>query len=1019
MDKHEFQNPNYLHRNREAQRVYYIPYHSREAALRGEKGLSDYYAPLDGSFKFKYFASYYDVPDDIFDRGADISCWEEIPVPSNWQTLGRGYGVPHYTNVNYPHPVDAPFVPDENPCGVYALDLKLRESFHGRDCHIVFEGVNSCFYLYVNGRAIGYSQGSHLQSEFDITPYLDFGGANRVTVAVLKYCDGSYLEDQDFYRLSGIFREVYLLSRAEGRVTDFFVKTELCGEYKDAEIAIEIERGASEARCELYGPDGKFIGKSDARDGRVSFHIEDAKKWTAETPALYTAILSAAGEYIPVKIGVRKIETGKNAELLINGVAVKLKGVNRHDTHPTLGHVTPPGEMERDLFQMKRVNINTIRTSHYPNAPAFYDLCDKYGFYVIDEADLETHGFAAETSDSEFDACRPDWPSESPDWTNAYLDRAERLVRRDKNHPCVIFWSLGNESFYGRNHAAMSDWIRSYDGTRPIHYEGACMAGDPASVDIVSRMYTDLESLECFARSDDPRPFFLCEYAHAMGNGPGGLRDYWELIYKYPRLIGGCVWEWADHSALLTDENGARYYGYGGDCGERPHDGNFCADGLVFPERSFSTGALAVKDAYKYFDAAHNAGDVVTVNNLHDFTDLNAYTLRWSLNLDGEVIGSGRVTVDCPPGESRDVRLGFNMPERASLGAYLTVALIQEFDTPWEVAGFETGFVQFALPAVIEKTKRTAKNPGPLDVSETKNEIRFAGRGNGFEYIFDKNIGNFTSLKHNGTETLISPARLTVWRAATDNERNVVKSWSVTYNERRAENYDCVFNKVYSSELKMISGGTAEVVTSGSLAGVSRKPFMRFTQTVSVDADGEIKFMLSATLRNNKPFLPRLGYEFTMPAGNEFIEYFGLGPRENYADSNGHAAVGRYKQTVTEQYVPYVKPQEHGNRTRVKAAACRTARGVGLAFKTDGAFEFAASHFTADDLFAAKHAHELKPRDETVLRIDYKSSGLGSNSCGPRLPEKYRLNDEAVEFGFTMKAYDEGDVSMMGWAKEE
>ena len=589
----DWQNPELLHRNREKERSYFIPFHSKEAAqhLHDNKGASSYYKLLNGDWAFRYFDRYIDVSEELFAQDNDLTDWDTIPVPVNWQMVG--YDIPHYSNVNYPHPVDPPFVPDENPVGVYARDFLLTESWAGRETFVVFEGVNSCFYLYVNGACVGYSQGSHMQSEFNIARFCR-PGKNRLTVKVLKWCDGSYLEDQDFYRLSGIFRDVYLLSRSAGRIRDICIKAELDDDYNNAVLSITLDKegsGTSKVQFVLYAPDGNTVIEKEIDFGQTFLDISSPLKWNAETPWLYKAVFGFEGEWIPVDCGFIKIQTAQNCALLINGTSVKLKGVNRHDTDPVMGHYTPLHHIKRDLELMKQHNINTIRTSHYPNTPEFYRLCSRYGFYIIDEADQEMHGFCHSHPGAKghYSHFNPALPSDNPQWKNALLDRAKRMVERDKNHPCIIMWSLGNESSFGVNIIAMADWIHERDSSRLVHFEQAsCAARDlkttpacDASIDVDSCMYPNLERLEAEGKNKqkDTRPFFVCEYAHAMGNGPGGLSDYWAVFNAYPRLIGGCIWEWADHAVILTDDNGEKYWGYGGDMGEYPHDENFCNDG--------------------------------------------------------------------------------------------------------------------------------------------------------------------------------------------------------------------------------------------------------------------------------------------------------------------------------------------------------------------------------------------------------------------------------------------------------
>ena len=535
----EWKNPQILHKNREKERAYYIPFHSEAAALHflDNKGASSYYKLLNGDWAFRYFDRHIDVPDELFDKDCDLDGWDKIPVPLNWQMAD--YDIPQYTNVDYPYPVDPPYVPDENPAGVYAFDFYICDDWARRDTFAVFEGVNSCFYLYVNGACAGYSQGSHMQSEFNIAQYCR-QGINRIAVKVLKWCDGSYLEDQDFYRLSGIFRDVYLLSRSRNRIRDIFVKTDLDAEYSDAVIALDVEKdgsGENGALFKLYAPDRTLVIEKELAFGETRLSVSSPLKWNAETPWLYKGIFHFEGEWIPVDIGFRKIETAKNCALLINGSPVKLKGVNRHDTDPVLGHYTPLDHIKRDLTLMKQHNINTIRTSHYPNTPEFYRLCSRYGFYVIDEADQEMHGFCTYIQSEgwryrNFDSSLP---SEMPEWKEAFLDRARRMVERDKNHPCIIMWSLGNETAFGSNLVAMADWIHGRDNTRLVHYERASAAVreykdknySDACVDVEGVMYPGLELLEQAGKNKkkDKRPFFICEYAHAMGNGPGGLKE--------------------------------------------------------------------------------------------------------------------------------------------------------------------------------------------------------------------------------------------------------------------------------------------------------------------------------------------------------------------------------------------------------------------------------------------------------------------------------------------------------------
>ena len=990
MNKNEWQNPEFLQRGREASRSYYIPYQSFETAALSQRGLSKYYFSMNGSYCFKYYPSVEQLDPNDTSAESDISSWDKLPVPSSWQY--EGYGKRHYTNVNYPIAVDPPYVPDENPAGVYSRDFELPDSFSGKDVHIVFEGVNSCFYLYINGTEVGYSQVSHMQSEFKLAGKLLNKGVNRLTVVVLKYCDGTYLEDQDFFRNSGIFRDVYLLAREKKSVRDVYITTGLDKNYKNGNITIKAENAESALLCDAQmNP----VAESKFSGGKVVFDIKNAQKWTAETPYLYNIIVQSAGEFIPFKVGIRTIEVSEKAELLINGVPVKLKGVNRHDSNVHLGHVTPISAIKRDLYDMKKLNINTVRTSHYPNTPEFYNLCDEIGMYIICEADLEMHGMTTcDTSGTDYKPFAPNWMTDMPEWKAAFIERAERMVKRDKNHACIIFWSLGNESGYGANHEAMSAWIKDYDPSRLVHYEGASWVHNPAAVEVCSNMYPSVEFVETEGKNtSEKRPYFLCEYSHAMGNGPGDLADYWEVFYKYPRLIGGCVWEWCDHAFIMKDEKGAEYYGYGGDSGEFQHDANFCSDGLVFPDREYSTGAYELKHIYQNaaFKLKRNA---VSITNRFSFTNLNKYSLVWQLVVDTAVAQSGRMTIDLEPGETTEIKLPFKLPKECVFGAYVNLSLVQDFETPYAECGYEIAASQLELPVAAVPKQLPCACESELSVTESGNEVIISG--DNFKYIFSKYTGFFTSLAVNGTETCKS-MKLSVWRAPTDNERNIVAKW---VDDERINN---TAGKVYSVEI--IKADTVMFKVSGNLSSTGRIPYLKYSAVYTVDKTGDISVSLSGNVREDCVFLQRLGYEFETPAGYEFAEYYGMGPRENYIDSRAHAKMGRYLSTVSDFYVPYVYPQEHGNRTDVKYAAVSNLRGAGLMFAADGdgKFEFNASHYSADDLYKAKHTCDLEKRGETIIRIDYKNSGVGSNSCGPELLEKYRLNEKEISFSFRFK----------------
>ena len=780
--------------NRAKAHSYFIPHSCTDTAITHIPSNSDRYMLLNGEWNFKYFERHLDVTDEIFEKDALFP--DKLPVPSCWQM--HGYDRPHYTNVTYPYPVDPPYLPDDNPAGVYAYDFEIPENWKEKNIFITFEGVSSCILLYINGQEVGYSKGSHMPHEFDITPYIT-SGQNRLTAFVAKWCDGSYLEDQDCYRFSGIFRDVYLLAREKNHVCDYFVHTDLDSDYKNAIVKVDIETtGGNKTTNTLLAPDGTVIGTST---GNCMFNINNAIKWTSETPELYTLIIEYNGEVIAEEIGIRTIETSKTGQILINGIPVKLKGVNRHDSDPELAYCTPIESIVHDLNVMKQLNINTIRTAHYPNTPEFYKLCDRYGFYVVDEADLEAHGFSCRNHELGYVAFDPVWPCENPIWTDAHIDRMERMVERDKNRPCVIMWSLGNESSYGQNHVKMSAWTKARDNSRLVHFEGAWLDGDPEEVvDVISRMYPHIDMaskvlsadvrpcMEWFLDQDKPRPFFMCEYAHSMGNGPGDMKDYWEVIEKHDCYVGGCIWEWADHT--VKTEKG---YTYGGDFGETPHDGNFCVDGLVMPDRSLTAGSKNAKEVYAYVDASYE-NDTLLVKNKFHFIDLSIYEAVVSYVCDEKETPVGTYELNAKPGETQAIALSINIPELCKFGVYLNVSFRLKDATVWADAGYEVAFRQFELKE--GSGVQTSDDGKALNICETKEHVIISGVE--FTYKFNKYYGVFDSINISGKELLTRKAEFTVWRAPMDNDRKVKNLWG-THDLNFQDNaaMDLTTNKCY------------------------------------------------------------------------------------------------------------------------------------------------------------------------------------------------------------------------------
>ena len=928
--------------NREKQRAYYISYDTLEKALEGDRRKSAYYKSLNGKWRFAYFKRDIDSPERI-------EAWDLVTVPSCWQNTG--YEKPWYTNQNYPFAVDAPYVPDDNPCGVYERAFNIDEAWSKRKTYIVFEGVSSCMFLYVNGKYAGYTQGSHMQGEFDITPYVK-QGENTLRVKVLKWCAGSYLEDQDFFRCNGIFRDVYLLSREENHIKDVYIRANT----KTIEVSAE--------NYEIY--DG--FKKVERLDNPIL--------WNAENPHLYTVVVKGETEYIPFNIGMREVGVSDKGELLINGIPVVLKGVDHHDTYPNQGWVMTDEQLYEDLKLMKELNMNTVRTSHYPPTPEFLNLCDKMGFYVVEEADLETHGYVLRNGEgSGYDSKNPVWPCSNPSFREMFVERMERMVERDKNHPCVIMWSTGNESGYGKNHEAMIEWVKTRDNSRLIHCEDASRAGDNSKVDVVSRMYYPVDDVEEYGKnSESKKPLFLCEYSHSMGNGPGDVFDYMQLFRKYPNLCGGCIWEWADHTYFCDGE-----YKYGGDAGEITHDGNFCCDGLVLADRSLKAGSYEVKYVYQPFDARLSGGSV-EITNLYDFTNLKESCVTLSLQYDEKILCEKNYSLDIEPHCSKAVKIPFDIPEKCKWGVYINIYLKNK-------DGAQIGMKQLDMGIKAEKIKVPAEKADFFEDNE-----RIFVKTKDCEYVFNRHYGTIESIVKDGREILKSPVRLSVWRAPTDNDRRVEEKWGHV-NNYAGENMDRTSVKVYSCTLK-----NGKITVEGSLSGISRAPLLRFVCEYTFYKNGSAGVVLKASVKPElKVFLPRLGFEFEIDNENETFTYFGMGERENYTDMCHHTINGLYTSNAQNEYVPYVMPQEHGNHTNTRMLSLKS----GITFASDTPFEFNVSQYTAPELTRAAHTGELKKSGCTNVRIDYKVTGIGSASCGPQdFILKHCLTEKDIEFEF-------------------
>lgn len=934
-----YEKPERTSENRLPQRAYYIP-----------QGCSEYH-PLNGQWRFAFFADEVLAPQRI-------EKWDTIVVPSCWQL--QGYEFPNYTNINYPYPCDPPYVPEVNPCGVYERDFWLGRLW-GR-VYFILEGVSSCAQVYINGSVVGFTQGSHLQAEFDITAYVHTG-ENTIRVKVLKWCCGSYLEDQDFFRFNGIFRDCYLLQRPKCHIRNVNVSS------KNNTILVKTD---SPCTIRLLDAENICLGKR-TECTTATFSIHDPILWNAENPYLYTVRLECNGEIITQRIGIRTVEVSDTYELLVNGVPVKLHGVNHHDTDPIKGWYQTEADLRRDLVLMKKLNINCIRTAHYPPSPVFLELCDEMGFYVILETDIETHGFLRRYANVpyRYDSEHADWPCRNPEWRHEFLERMQRAVGRDQNHCCIIIWSTGNESGYGPNQEIMLQWLKTLNDGRLRHCEDACRQGRYEQVDLISNMYYDIDALEKLAKDPELRkPIMLCEYSHAMGNGPGDVVDYNTLFDRYPNLIGGCVWEWADHTVV---SDGIQRYG-GDFPDELTHDGNFCCDGMVFSDRSLKSGSYEVKAAYQPMTTQYSDG-ILTIRNRFDFTNFSLYEFLYQLEADGITVEKACVQMSLPPHEQIDIPVP--VPDIAChYGFYLTCMLRRDNEI---LARTQHLLRHSAIPSESEF--------GDAEMAETTHEVRFIGRN--FTYVFSKRFGTFTSIKIAGKEQLDAPVKLTVWRATTDNDRNIRPLWG-SENVWEGENLDKSFVKVYDC-----CTAAGYIYLNASLAGVSRKPFLYYTMKISVDSAGRISTHLNGSVRENVVWLPRLGFEFTLPTRNMPFRYYGCGPLESYCDMRHGSTVGMYESNAQREYVPYVRPQEHGNHINAKLLEIGNLR-----FESADSFEFCVSQFSTETLDHAEHTNELMFDGKTHLRLDYKVSGIGSASCGPALAEKYRLAEKNILFRF-------------------
>jgi len=1026
-----WENPQIVGINKLSGHVPVISFDTVSTALQVKKTESHYYQCLNGKWQFAYGED----ADKMVQKAGDgvISDWDEIRVPGNWTM--QGYDKPHYVNVQMPFYEQPPNVPVVNPTGIYQRTFTTPESWDGREVFICFDGVETAFYLWINGKSVGYSQGTRLAAEFDITEYVQ-AGENVVTAAVIRWSDGSFLEDQDHWRMAGIYRNVFLYAKPKVNIFDYFVHAELDETYQVATIKIDVQAVKYDTKlsldgylveAQLYDADshpvfeevmcGELKDSLEARNifpdeqeffVKLEKKLQSPKLWSAEIPYLYTSVITLKNkegeiiETLSCKTGIRSSEV-KDGQYLLNGQPILFKGANRHEHEDSNGKYTTEESMLADILLLKQFNFNAVRNSHYPNCPRWYELCDEYGIYLIDEANIETHAYHQLSYD--------------PQWTNAYVERGVRMVAAQKNHASVVIWSVGNESGYGPNHDAMTGIMTRLDPTRPIHSEqatnersGEGWFGAHRATPIVSPMYPTVKAIIDYA--EDPgadRPFIMCEYAHAMGNSVGNLKEYWDAIRAHPRLQGGFIWDWVDQGLIKTTEDGREYWAYGGDFGDEPNDFDFCINGLIFPDR---TPHAAMYECKRVFQSIRcklmdSDGGQVSLFNENFFVSIQKIKIHWEVLLDGVVSQSGDLNLpEIMPQQYAMVTIPLDKTQiPAGVEAHLTLHFLLTEDTAWAKAGFETGFYQCVL-----NTSETNATKADMQVDTQslkpvvieKDEIQISVISSGLTVTFDRNQGNLIGLRAANANLLADAAQPWMWRALTDNDgikrnlsgwnpRGLGGSWLKAGYDRLE--WTCESFEVIQSVKEQVTVKVMQCAKKGALR-------WKWEYTVCC---GKLMVWNQVTIAEGMPTLPRLGMRFVLPKKYENLQWFGRGPHESYWDRKSGALVGIYSSTVTDEYEPYIMPQEFGNKTDVRWVNFTDENGKGLRFRGLPLMEVGAKHFTDDDLFQARHTVDLTPREEVYVNIDWHQMGLGGASCGPITLEQYQIGAGEYGFGFVIE----------------
>ena len=1006
-----YENLSVLHENTMPARAYYIPASKRMDNLVEHREESDRMQLLNGTWKFQYFNSIYDIQDSFFEKDYDTEHFDVIQVPSVWQMAG--YDVHQYTNIRYPFPFDPPYVPQDIPCGTYVHTFDCSRDEKASRAFLNFEGVDSCFYVWINGSYVGYSQVSHMTSEFDITDVLQ-DGTNTVAVLVMKWCDGSYLEDQDKFRMSGIFRDVYILKRPEQAISDYHIKTKIEDMIAKVELDMKFYFPVN-VKISIEDRNGAVVAVgSIAEEGAAVLEIASPELWNTENPYLYKLILETENEVIVDHIALRKIEI-KDQVIYLNGQKIKFRGVNRHDSDPVTGFTISREQIITDLTLMKQHNFNAIRSSHYPNVPFFYEMCDKYGFMVIDEADIEAHGpfMLYRKEDTDYNRFKR-WNekiADDPVWEEAIVDRVKLMVERDKNRFCIVMWSMGNESAYGCNFEKALEWTKKFDPDRITQYESARYRNydktyDYSNLDMYSRMYPALSEIQEYLDKDGSKPFLLVEYCHSMGNGPGDFEDYFQMIQNNDKMCGGFVWEWCDHAiAHGTAENGKAIYAYGGDHGEEIHDGNFCMDGLVYPDRTVHTGLLEYKNVYRparVISYNKESGELV-LHNYMDFDDLKDYVkINYELTQDGLVISKGKLPeVSAAPHSEGKIDLKINVPESGK--CYLKFIYHLKKKLPLLDENYILGFDEIEVSKddakckLAEKWLQKTAVDSELQVNENDTQIHIKGRE--FAYTIDKRTALFTEMKFAGREYLNHPMELNIWRAPTDNDMYIKSEWKKAH-------YDRAYTRAYTTEVVQGRDGV-KIISHASVVAKTVQKILDVMIAWKIDDIGRIDADIAVTKDDEFPDLPRFGVRMFLDKKLTDARYFGMGPQESYRDKHQAASHGLYRANVGDLHEDYIRPQENGSHYDCEYVELNNSR-YGIVVSAENAFSFNASYYTQEELEKKTHNYELTESDSVVFCVDYALNGIGSNSCGPVVLDQYRFDDVLFRFQFTLVPYVKG-----------